>query len=62
MIQVSDTQPDNTGSGSTGEDPLEVAIVGGGVGGLYAGWRLLESRKYSKVALFEMSHRLGAGC
>lgn len=41
----------------------DCAIVGGGVSGLYAGWRLLtgdgSSCQGKKVALFEMSNRLG---
>lgn len=40
---------------------LDVAIVGAGVSGLYSGWRWLSSPqgKGSRVAVFEMSHRVG---
>src|SRR5262249_44581137 len=51
---------------------IDVAIVGGGIGGIYTGWRLLTSplgsatpaewrqaRGCLKVALFEGSHRIG---
>ena len=41
----------------------DCAIVGGGVSGVYAGWRLLTGKdsphKGKKIALFEMSNRLG---
>jgi monoamine oxidase len=45
-------------------DVLDVAIVGGGVSGIYSGWRLLSSQPSGgpsppKVALFEGSGRLG---
>ncbi|HSA56980.1 MAG TPA: FAD-dependent oxidoreductase [Gemmatimonadaceae bacterium] len=47
-------------------DVLDVAIVGGGVAGVYSGWRLLgadapaaEPRTQRRVALFEMSGRVG---
>jgi hypothetical protein len=38
---------------------LDVAIVGGGVSGIYSGWRLLSTKKAQQVALFEGSGRLG---
>src|SRR5690242_12331401 len=43
---------------------LDVAIVGGGVAGVYAGWRLLTGARTSgkgptSVGLFESSWRLG---
>ena len=39
---------------------LDVAVVGGGIGGLYSCFQLLkESRGEMKVALFEGSHRFG---
>ncbi|HEY1349276.1 MAG TPA: FAD-dependent oxidoreductase [Ktedonobacteraceae bacterium] len=43
---------------------VDYAIVGGGVSGLYAGWRLLQDRQHSReepetLALFEMSGRIG---
>jgi hypothetical protein len=45
------------------DDILDVAIVGGGVSGIYSGWRLLTSPPQGgvprKVALYECSPRLG---
>ena len=39
---------------------LDVAIVGGGVSGLYSGWRLATSpNRPEKIGLFEMSNRIG---
>ena len=51
---------------------VDVAVVGGGIGGIYAGWRLMTSprgaglatnwakaRGNLKVALFEGSDRIG---
>jgi monoamine oxidase len=40
---------------------LDCAIIGGGVSGLYAGWRLRKhgSNRYGNVAVFEMSDRVG---
>jgi monoamine oxidase len=39
---------------------VDVAIVGGGVSGLYAAWRLASSRSVSgEIAVFEASSRLG---
>ncbi len=49
----------------TPNDILDVAIVGGGISGLYAGWRLLTGRREDggdrprKVTLFESSGRTG---
>jgi hypothetical protein len=45
-------------------DIFDVAIVGGGVAGIYSGWRLItsvptEQSSIKKIALFEGSHRLG---
>lgn len=44
-------------------DVLDYAIVGGGVSGVYSGWRLLTSTssgdRNPTVALFEMSERIG---
>ena len=44
-------------------DPLDVGIVGGGVSGLYAAWRLLtfahEQKKTQKVTIYEMGERVG---
>lgn len=38
---------------------LDVAIIGGGVSGLYAGWRLRQARPNQSVAIFEESGRTG---
>jgi monoamine oxidase len=38
---------------------LDVAIVGGGVAGVYAAWRLRREAPHLNVALFEMSNRIG---
>lgn len=53
-----------TGSDGKMPDPntvLDCAIIGGGVSGLYAGWRLCKhgGDKYRNVAVFEMSDRVG---
>ena len=44
-------------------DVLDVAIVGGGVSGVFSGWRLtdpaLGPKRRSRVAVFEMSDRIG---
>ncbi|MGN6276198.1 MAG: flavin monoamine oxidase family protein [Solirubrobacterales bacterium] len=44
-------------------DQLDVAVVGGGVSGLYSAWRLLETAKEEgkrlRVTVFERSERLG---
>jgi monoamine oxidase len=41
------------------EEILDVAVVGGGVSGLYSGWRLLTTGKAKDVTVFEASSRLG---
>src|ERR1017187_1057889 len=47
-------------SGAEPELELDVAIVGGGVSGLYSGWRLLTApNRPEKVHVFEMSDRIG---
>ncbi|MBV9571236.1 MAG: FAD-dependent oxidoreductase [Alphaproteobacteria bacterium] len=38
---------------------LDVAIIGGGVSGVYAAWRLRQARPELHVRLFEMSDRIG---
>ncbi|MGD0192137.1 MAG: FAD-dependent oxidoreductase [Rhizomicrobium sp.] len=38
---------------------IDVAIVGGGVAGTYAAWRLASQRPGLRVVLFEMSDRIG---
>ena len=44
---------------STGDDVLDVAIVGGGVSGLYSGWRIVNAWPGKRVKVFEMSGRVG---
>ena len=49
---------------ATDHDLLDVAIVGGGVSGVYSGWRLLTGSPTQraiapKIALFESSSRVG---
>ncbi len=51
--------PTTAGAGERVQDPLDVAVVGGGVSGLYTAWRLLASGRYPKVGVFEMSQRFG---
>ncbi len=41
-----------------GEGP-DVAIVGAGVSGVYAGWRLLNAKAARSVTIYEQSHRIG---
>jgi monoamine oxidase len=41
------------------DEPLEVAIVGGGVSGVYSAWRLLTEGGKKRVAVFEASDRVG---
>lgn len=43
------------------ENVVDYAIIGGGVSGLYAGWRLLQHTKNQQktIALFERSNRIG---
>ncbi|HEX4080924.1 MAG TPA: FAD-dependent oxidoreductase [Rhizomicrobium sp.] len=38
---------------------IDVAIVGGGVAGSYAAWRLASEQPHLRVSLFEMSDRIG---
>lgn len=49
--------------GAKGDDILDVAIIGGGISGIYSGWRLATSAaqagKPLKIALYEGSARLG---
>lgn len=40
-------------------EPLEVAIVGAGVSGVYAGWRLVTEGGRTDVTVFEASDRVG---
>src|SRR5215470_14698003 len=39
--------------------PLDYAIVGGGISGIYSAWRLKLANPGKSVALFEQSKRLG---
>ena len=41
------------------EQALDVAVVGGGVSGIYSAWRLLTERKASRVTVFEASDHIG---
>lgn len=41
------------------ETIIDVAIVGGGISGVYSGWRLLVHDAKKNVRLFEMSDRIG---
>jgi len=38
---------------------LDVAIVGGGVSGVYAAWRLRQEQPHLRIRLFEASDRIG---
>jgi monoamine oxidase len=40
-------------------DVLDVAIVGGGVSGVYSGWRLLMQNSAQSIRLYELSERIG---
>ena len=41
------------------DEILDVAVVGGGVSGVYSAWRLLTEGGKSRVAVFEASERIG---
>lgn len=41
------------------DEKVDVAIVGGGVSGVYCGWRLLQQKKKQKVVLLEGSTHIG---
>src|ERR1044072_2134103 len=41
------------------DEMLDVAIVGGGVSGVYSGWRLLTRGGRKRVTVFEASNRIG---
>src|SRR6202166_4435962 len=45
--------------GHAGGYDLDVAVVGGGVSGAYALWRLRQERPNLSVRLFEVSERIG---
>jgi monoamine oxidase len=38
---------------------FDVAVVGGGISGMYCAWRLKQERPNWKIGLFEMSNRIG---
>jgi len=38
---------------------LDIAIVGGGVSGVYAAWRLRRDMPHLRIRLFEASERIG---
>jgi len=40
-------------------DKIDVAIIGGGISGTYAAWRLVNERNDLKISLFESSDRIG---
>ncbi|MFP2927735.1 flavin monoamine oxidase family protein [Pyxidicoccus sp. 3LG] len=42
-----------------GEKRYDVAVIGGGISGVYTAWRLKQSNPDLKVALFEYSNRIG---
>lgn len=44
---------------SSSAEELDVAVVGGGIAGLYCCWRLLDSLPEAKVTLFEATNRCG---
>lgn len=37
----------------------EIAVIGGGVGGTYSAWRLIETNNSKQIDLYEMSDRIG---
>lgn len=41
------------------DEILDAAIVGGGVSGVYAGWRLATEGRLPRVEVFEASDRIG---
>ncbi|HTQ15725.1 MAG TPA: FAD-dependent oxidoreductase [Rhizomicrobium sp.] len=45
--------------GAPQDTDLDVAVVGGGVSGVYTAWRLKRARPHWRVGLFEMSGRIG---
>ena len=44
---------------TTSPPDLDIAIVGGGVSGVYAAWRLAQEQPHLRVRLFEASERIG---
>ena len=38
---------------------LEIAVVGGGVAGVYSAWRLQQVKTEARMGLFEYSDRIG---
>ncbi|MBM2884396.1 FAD-dependent oxidoreductase [Chromobacterium phragmitis] len=41
------------------EENFDIAIVGGGVSGVYCAWRLKQERPHDKIAVFEASNHIG---
>ena len=41
------------------DEKIDIAIVGGGVSGVYCAWRLKQDDPTRKIALFEGSGRIG---
>jgi len=46
-------------SKNSASDVIDVAIIGGGVSGVYSGWRLASAKEQERVELFELSDRIG---
>lgn len=49
-------------AGNAKEEVLDVAVVGGGIAGVYSAWRLMESQKMKgkkNISVFELSDRIG---
>ncbi|MDX8521533.1 flavin monoamine oxidase family protein [Mesorhizobium dulcispinae] len=44
---------------SCGKEPLDIAVVGAGMAGLFLAWRLLSETRPAKVAVFETTSRVG---
>lgn len=40
-------------------EKIDIAIVGGGVSGVYSGWRLLEEKKAKTITVFEAGNHIG---
>ncbi|WP_428832332.1 FAD-dependent oxidoreductase, partial [Chromobacterium piscinae] len=41
------------------EENFDIAIVGGGVSGVYCAWRLKQTNPEQKIAVFEASDHIG---
>src|SRR3989337_1457120 len=40
-------------------DTLDVAIIGGGVSGVYSGWRLKQQKKKRSIVVYEAENHVG---